>query len=149
MRRVLLSGLAVFVMALALSPAQLVVTSGRPSVQLTAALADSGIKTDPCVQLGVPISGKSSDAAQCVDNSQGSGGAIVNYLKLILKFLSGAVGLVILLMLMIAGIQYITSTGDPKLVTNAKNRIINAITALVLFILAFAILSFIIPGGIL
>ena len=71
------------------------------------------------------------------------------YLKDILKLLSGAVGGVIVLMLVIAGIQYITSAGEPTAIKSAKNRIMNAIMALVLFLMMFAILNFIIPGGIL
>lgn len=96
------------------------------------------------IQLSVPIVGNNN----CISNDAAQGGAIVVYLRLILKFMSGVIGAVILLMLVIAGIQYITSAGDPGQVKNAKNRIINAITALVLFLSAYAILSFIIPGGI-
>jgi hypothetical protein len=68
---------------------------------------------------------------------------------MIIKFLSGAIGLVIVLMIVIGGVQYITSAGDPGAVKAAKGRIVNAIVALILFILMFAILNFIIPGGIL
>lgn len=68
---------------------------------------------------------------------------------MVIKFLSGAVGLVVVLMIVVAGIQYITSAGDPGRVKEAKNRITNAITGLILFVLMFAILNFIIPGGIL
>jgi hypothetical protein len=85
----------------------------------------------------------------CVANDPKTGGAIVVYLKAILQYLSGAVGLVVVLMLVIAGIQYITSVGDPGRIKSAKDRITNAIIALALFIFGFAILSFIIPGGIL
>lgn len=105
----------------------------------------------PCpsgqVAIGVPITSQSGAGSQCVDNS--GDGVIVNYLKPVLQFLSGAVGAVVVLLVMIAGIQYIISNGDPSAITNAKNRLINAITALVLFVLAFAILSFVVPGGIL
>jgi hypothetical protein len=77
------------------------------------------------------------------------GGVIFAYLRIIIQFLSGAIGLVIVLMIIIGGIQYITSAGDPGAVKAAKNRIVNAITGLVLFVLMFAILNFLIPGGIL
>lgn len=96
------------------------------------------------VQLSVPVlSGQS-----CVDGSK-PGGVIVAYVTMLVKLLSGLVGAVIVLMLVIAGIQYITSAGDPGAIKNAKGRITNAITALILFIFMFAILNFIIPGGIL
>ncbi len=114
--------------------------------------APPGIQDDPApagcakgqVKIALPIIGSS----HCVDNGA-DGGAIIVYLKAILKLLSGAVGGVIVLMLVVAGIQYITSAGDPTAVKSAKNRIMNAIMALVLFLMMFAILNFIIPGGIL
>ncbi len=96
------------------------------------------------VQLSVKIS--STDSG-CV-TPDANGGVIITYLKMILKFLSGGVGLVVLLMLVIAAIQYITAAGQPEQVKHAKNRIQNALTALVLFLIAFAVLNLIIPGGI-
>ena len=94
------------------------------------------------VTLGSHINSNSS--VKCSGN-----GLIFNYLILIIQFLSGAIGLVIVLMIVIGGIQYITSAGDPAAVKKAKERIVNAITGLVLFVLMFAILNFLIPGGIL
>jgi hypothetical protein len=84
-----------------------------------------------------------------LSNNKAQGGAIVVYLRDLLKLLSSAVGGVIVLMIVIAGIQYITSTADPSRVKAAKDRLQNAIIALVLFLSMFAILTFIIPGGIL
>lgn len=104
------------------------------------------VKTDGCVNVAIPIL---SGGAKCVSNSQGTGGAIVNYLREILKLLSGAVSLVIMLMLIISGVQYITSTADPARVKAAKTRLQNAIIALLLFLTMFAILTFLVPGGIL
>ncbi len=71
------------------------------------------------------------------------------YLKSILIVLSGLVGTIVVLMLVVAGIQYITSLGEPARIKAAKDRIVNAITALVLFLMMFAILGFLVPGGIL
>jgi hypothetical protein len=93
------------------------------------------------VTLSSPID--SSTSVKCSGN-----GLIFNYLIIIIQFLSGAIGLVIVLMIVIGGIQYITSAGDPGAVKAAKGRIVNAITGLVLFILMFAILNFLIPGGV-
>ena len=98
----------------------------------------------PGVQVALPFLG-----SNCIANDPKNGGAIITYLKTILQVLSGLVGTVIVLMLVVAGIQYITSYGDPSNIKNAKNRIVNAITALVLFLMMFAILGFLVPGGIL
>jgi len=112
----------------------------------TAAIAACDTKNNANVQLGIPmlIGGKLTD---CIPNNSDNGGAIVVYIKAILQYLSGAVGLVVVLMLVIAGIQYITSVGDPTRIKSAKDRITNAIIALALFLFGFAILSFIIPGS--
>jgi hypothetical protein len=102
------------------------------------------VKPKGCVQIALPIAGKD----KCVDNNPNSGGAIVAYLKTILQLLGGAVGLFIILMLIIAGIGYITAFGDPTQIKNAKGRVINALTALLLYLMMFALLQFLVPGGI-
>ena len=84
-----------------------------------------------------------------VSNDPAKGGAIIVYLKEILFVVNILVGGVILLVMVIAGIQYITSAGDPGGVKNAKGRIQAAMTALILYLMMFAILSFLVPGGIL
>lgn len=110
----------------------------------------------------VPTLAYAADAAECkvvtlstpLLNGQGSvsscakGGIIFAYLRMIIQYLSGAVGLVVVLLIVIGGIQYITSAGNPAGVKAAKTRITNAITGLILFLLMFAILNFLIPGGI-
>ena len=104
---------------------------------------------DPCpgggVQLSVPIVAGQT----CVPNNAARGGVITAYIGLIIRFLGKLVGAVVLLMVVIAGIMYITSGGNPERVKAAKKRLINAITALMLFIFAYAILGFVIPGGVL
>ena len=128
--------------ALALPAAQPV-----PGPQTPATSGGAATCPDGQVAIGVPITADKNGGTKCVDNS--GNGIVVNYLKTILQFLSATVGAAVVLMVVISGIQYIISNGDPSAITSAKNRLINAITALVLFVLAFAILSFVVPGGIL
>ena len=84
-----------------------------------------------------------------IPNDAGSGGAIIYYLKQVLFVVNGLIGGIIILVLVVAGVQYITSAGDPTSVNGAKKRIMNATTALVLYLMMFAILNFLIPGGVL
>lgn len=77
-----------------------------------------------------------------------AGGPIYGFVRAIIKFASGLVGLVVIMMLIIGGIRYITSAGNPKLVAAAKTQIINAVIGLVLFALMLAVLNFLLPGGI-
>lgn len=95
------------------------------------------------ITLGAPIG-----TTKCLDNNSANGGVIFAYLRIIIAFLSGAVGLVVVMMLVIGGIRYITSAGDPGQIKAAKNQVTNALTGLVLFALMFAILNFLIPGHI-
>jgi len=124
-------------------PVQITTVASRP--QLIASVAEAG-----CIKLSVPIlsTGRDGCPAGTVSDDPANGGPIVAYLKMILQLLSMGVGVVVILMLVIAGIQYITSVGDPANIKKAKERITNAITAMMLFIFAYAILSFLIPGGI-
>lgn len=94
-----------------------------------------------CLKLSIAVGGN-----KCVDEGTG-GGLILNYLKAFLKFALAGVGAVIVLMIILAGIQYITAAGDPTNIKAAKDRLMNAIIALFLYIFAFAILSFLVPGG--
>lgn len=86
---------------------------------------------------------------QQISNDPAGGGAIVYYLKEILRLVNTLVGAIIILVIIIAGIQYMISGGDPANVKKAKGRLSNAFIALILYMLMFAILNFLIPGGVL
>src|SRR5450756_2437459 len=90
--------------AAASSPAAPAVTCA-PSTKGT---CDGGpiVKPGQCVQVALPFMG-----SNCIANDPKNGGAIVAYLKTILQVLSGLVGTVIVLMLVVAGVQYIPSYG--------------------------------------
>lgn len=74
---------------------------------------------------------------------------IVKYLVLFINVLSTMVGVVVAAVIVIGGIQYSTSGGDPSKVQAAKKRIYNGIFALVAFIFTYAFLQYIVPGGVL
>jgi hypothetical protein len=107
---------------------------------------------DPCVQIGLPIAPGAPNTCTVngqpgISNDPKTGGAIVNYARGWLRMLNGAVGLFIMLMLVISGIQYITSAGEPSAVKAAKGRLMNTVIGLVAFLSMYAILGFILPGG--
>lgn len=72
---------------------------------------------------------------------------IQNYVDPLIKFLAAAVGVAVVISIIIGGIQYTSSAGDPSKAGAAKDRIRNAIIALVAFILLYGMLNFLIPGG--
>lgn len=121
--------------------------------------ANGGIKPGATIQPGTatPAETQASpvDEPQYVNNdcdkadlNQNNCG-IIKYLVLFIKFLSAVVGVAIVVSIIIGGIQYSVSADDAGAVTAAKKRIMNALLALALYIFSFAILQYLIPGGIL
>lgn len=55
-------------------------------------------------------------------------------------------GIVAIVMIIIGGIQYATSDGDPTKLTRAKNTIVYSLVGLILIIMAAAITGFIAGG---
>lgn len=64
-----------------------------------------------------------------------------------IKFLSIGVGLVLVASVIYAGIQYSSSGGSAEETSKAKNRIQNAIIGLVFYLLIFAFVQYLVPGG--
>jgi hypothetical protein len=58
------------------------------------------------------------------------------------------VGVVVVMMIIIGGIQYSSANGDPKKIAAAKSRVYNALLALVAYLFIFSFLQWLIPGGI-
>lgn len=73
---------------------------------------------------------------------------IVLWLNRFIRALSLLVGIVVTIMIIAGGIQYISAREDPNAVAKAKKQIFNAIIALVLYGLLYAFLDYFIPGGI-
>lgn len=73
---------------------------------------------------------------------------IIGYIITFINILSGLVGVVIVIMIAVGGIQYTTARDDPQAVAAAKGRIRDAILALVFYLFGFAFLQWLIPGGI-
>lgn len=67
----------------------------------------------------------------------------------IIKFLSAGVGIVVVASIIVGGIQYTTSAGDPQKTAAATKRIRESLIGLLVFIFAYAILNYVIPGAVL
>ena len=72
---------------------------------------------------------------------------ITQYVNPMINFLSALVGVAVVISIVIGGIQYSSSAGDPSKASAAKARIRNAIIALIVFVLLYAMINFLIPGG--
>ena len=79
----------------------------------------------------------------------GKGNPIADMTFGIIRFLSAGVGIVVVASIIVGGIQYTTSAGDPQKTAAATKRIRESLIGLLVFIFAYAILNYIIPGAVL
>ena len=87
---------------------------------------------------------KITSYAQC--NTDMSGPDLMNQVTTIINGVLGVVGIVAVAVVILGGVNYTTSAGDPAKVTKAKNTIIYGIVGLVIALLAFAIVNFVLKS---
>lgn len=73
---------------------------------------------------------------------------VMGYIQLITRGLTALVGVIVVMMIVIGGIQYSSAGSNPQAVAAAKKRISNALLALTAYIFASAFLQWLIPGGV-
>jgi hypothetical protein len=66
-----------------------------------------------------------------------------------INILSAIAGIAIVASIMIAGFQYMTAQDNAGKIEKAKSRIVTTLLALFLFIFMYALLNFLVPGGVL
>lgn len=74
--------------------------------------------------------------------------AIIGYIRIITDALSVLVGVVVVMMLVVGGIQYSSAGSNPQAVQAAKKRISQALFALFIYIFMAAFLQWLVPGGV-
>lgn len=70
---------------------------------------------------------------------------IYGYLRGVIIFMGGAIGLAVVITIIVSGIQYSSSAGNPANITKAKERLTNAVIGLVLYLFLAAILRYLVP----
>ena len=83
---------------------------------------------------------QNANSAPCKASGDDIASIIGNVINLLL-FVAGAIAT---LVIVIGGIRYITSDGDPAATNKAKNTIIYALVGLVVAIMSYAIVNFVI-----
>ncbi|HEY5550162.1 MAG TPA: hypothetical protein VIK37_03145 [Candidatus Saccharimonadales bacterium] len=73
---------------------------------------------------------------------------IVQDIQVVVNFLSAGVGIVVVGVIILGGIQYSLAGDNPQAVGAAKQRIINGLIALLAFLLTFAFVQWLVPGGV-
>jgi len=116
-----------------------VLSVGRPALAQTEPACDS--TKGYCLLTPIPLNGASSNPTGSVDINSLAGSYIPGVIKLVI----GLAGGIAVIMIMVGGVEYITSaTGMGK--SDGKDRIYNAIIGLVLVISAYTILFTINPN---
>jgi hypothetical protein len=83
-----------------------------------------------------------SGGSVAINSLQDSLGLITNIIRIIL-YLSGALGIIFLI---VGGIYYVLSAGDPSRIKRAKEILVNVITGLVIILVAYAVVTYISSG---
>ena len=73
---------------------------------------------------------------------------IVEDIQTILDFLAVGVGIVVVGVIIVGGIQYTMAGDTPEALSKAKQRIINGLIALIAFIFLYSFVQWLVPGGI-
>lgn len=71
---------------------------------------------------------------------------LMTVLQVIINVVLGVIAFIAVVMIIMGGIQYTTSSGDTAKVTKAKNTILYGVIGLVIALLAFAIVNFVISN---
>ena len=91
-----------------------------------------------CVNAGGKVSGD-----KCVDGSGHATNAVSLMIKNIINLLIYIAGIIAVLIIVVAGMRYVTSNGDTGATSKARNEIIYAVVGLVITIMAYALVNFI------
>ena len=100
--------------------------------------AQGTIEGGLCDGVNLGVGGSSG----CADNAEAEG-RVQGLITLVINIFSIVVGIAAVIMIIIGGLKYITSSGDSNNITGAKNTILYAIIGLVVVALAQIIVQFV------
>ena len=112
---------------------------------LNAGVANAAKYYCPGTQTAVP------DLSQCTTgdnaiNSESNSQDLISVVNTIINVIIGVIGFVAVIVIILGGVSYTTSAGDPGKVKKAKDTIMYGIVGLVIALLAFAIVNFVLSS---
>lgn len=130
---------------------------GAVSIVIPASPVSAACAEVENVELGeVPTSAGNAEEGDCTETTAFSFGecgtdqvGISCLIVEIMSFLSILVGIAVVAGITTGGIVYSTSQGNPGQAQKGVTIITNAVLGLVLYLLMFAIINFLVPGGVL
>ncbi len=118
---------------------------GEKDRKAAAASAKAASGTDKCGEKGIQVS-KALSPSGCIGN--GNQNPIFALVAYGVQLLTGLFGIILVMVLVIAGFEYVISGDNPEIAKEAKGRITGAITGLVLFIIMFGLIQVILPSDV-
>ena len=89
------------------------------------------------------VRGSANTLAECNVKEDNS---LIPTLQIIINVALGVLGLVAVIMIIMGGFNYMTSSGDTAKLTKARNTILYGVIGLVIALLAFAIVNFVLTN---
>ena len=87
-----------------------------------------------------------SNLAECNVEETKEDDSLMKRVQVIINVILSVLGIVTVIMIILGGVQYTTSAGDPAKVAKAKNTIMYGVIGLVIALLAFAIVNFVLTN---
>lgn len=115
--------------------------------QLAASSGPGGRGADQCGKGGEVVTTKFNFGCLGEESPQKIS-PIEDFMYAIIRFLSVGVGLAIVLAIIVSGIQYSISEGNPEATQAAKSKIQSAVIALFIYLFTFALVQYLVPGGV-
>lgn len=136
-------------------PASAQIAPPETTLQPSSASASSAQGGDCYGTVANPKDPSKSSNPNCVPrqvnkNIAGGSDSIIldKYVNPFINLLTVLVSLAVVIGIIYGGIEYSMSGGDPQKAAVGKNRIRNSFIGLIAFVLVFAFLNFLVPGGI-
>jgi len=95
---------------------------------------------------GTPLEAGSTLADCDALSSDANSNDLMSTVNTIINVIIGVIGFVAVVVIILGGVQYTTSAGDPGKVKKAKDTILYGIIGLVVALLAFAIVNFVLAS---
>ncbi|MBR0488399.1 hypothetical protein IJJ39_01845 [Candidatus Saccharibacteria bacterium] len=129
------------IIAIVLAVFGLATASLAPLILSSPTYADDDI----CNRKDIPQSVKDA-YGQCTNSNSGSENDFRDAITNIINGIIAVLGVVAVVVIVIGGVLYMTSAGDPGKVKRAKDTILYAAIGLIICVLSFAIVNFVIKG---
>ncbi len=138
-----------------------VAPSTAPGAALGAAVAQTPASQTSTGDISVEDPATTTDQVKALNDCNGKNGTeggdlqgcikknpLINTFNSIINFFAIGVGVIVIIMVIIGGIQYTTAGSNPQAVSSAKKKIMNAIISLVAFLLLYSFMQWLVPGGV-